>query len=101
MPVGERFSLDGDECCSGGVASRPSGTNGQPRLRGRVGGGAHTCVGFALRCRSTDHGRQPGVGGGHRGFITNDAFPPGAEQRVSDFADLIAIAIANVKRERN
>jgi len=37
------------------------------------------------------------VGGRDRGFFTIRCLSPGAEQRVSDFADLIAIGIANVQ----
>ena len=69
MPVGERFSLNGQSVAAAVWTNRPRRTNGQPRLRCRDGSGAHTCVGFALRCRSPDRGRQPCVGSGSRGFV--------------------------------
>ena len=95
MPVGERFSLEGESIAamvqrSGRVARMDS----------------HDCASGSAAARIRALGLVSGVGApimaGSRvwgvaiaGSSRSDAFPPSAERRVSDFADLITIAIAN------
>ena len=96
MPVGERSSLDGDNVAA---MVRRSGR------AARMGSHDHAAGAAAARIRALglcwlsepDRGGQPGVGSGRRGFVATRRLPPSAEQQVSDFADLIAIAIANVQ----
>ena len=93
MPVGERFSLDGRSVAAavwrtGRVARMDSHdyAAAAPRIRAlglRSGVGAPIMVGGQV------------WGAAVAGSARSDAFPPSAEQRVSDFADLITIAIAN------
>jgi signal transduction histidine kinase len=97
MPVGERFSLDGDSVAA--MVRRSGQAARMDNHDGAAGAAAARIRGLGLRS---------GVGGpivvdnrmwgvAVAGSSRSDAFPPGAEQRVSDFADLIAIAIANVQ----
>jgi signal transduction histidine kinase len=95
MPVGEHFSLDGDS-----VAAAVWRTGRAARMDTHEGGAGSAAA------RIRELGLTSGVGapimaGGQvwgvavAGSSRSDAFPPSAEQRVSDFADLITIAIAN------
>jgi signal transduction histidine kinase len=97
MPVGERFSLDGDSVAA---MVRDSGRAARMDSHDQAAGAA------AARIRAL--GLRSGVGApimaGSRvwgaaiaGSSRSDAFPPDAERRVSDFADLITIAIANAQ----
>jgi signal transduction histidine kinase len=97
MPVGERFSLDGEN------------VTGMVRRSGRaVRMDSHDQAAGAAAARIRALGLRSGVGApivvdnrlwgvAVAGSSRSDAFPPSAEQRVSDFADLIAIGIANVQ----
>jgi signal transduction histidine kinase len=97
MPVGERFSLDGEN-----IAAMVRET-GRPA---RMDSHDHASGSAAARIRAL--GLTAGIGApvmadsrvwgvAVAGSSRPDAFPPGAEQRVSDFADLITIAIANAQ----
>ena len=97
MPVGERFSLDGDNVAA---MVRRSGR------AARMGSHDHAAGAAAARIRALGLCSAVGApivvdnrvwGVAVAGSSRPDAFPPSAEQRVSDFADLIAIAIANVQ----
>ena len=97
MPVGERFSLDGEsvaaEVWRAGRAARMDSHDyaaGSAAARIRALG-LRSGVGAPITVDSRVWGVA--VAGSSR----TNAFPPGAERRVSDFADLIAIAIANVQ----
>jgi signal transduction histidine kinase len=97
MPVGERFSLEGESIAAAvGRVGRPFRMDSHDYAAGSA----------AARIRSL--GLSSGVGApivvdnrvwgvAVAGSSRPNAFPPSAEQRVSDFADLIAIAIANVQ----
>jgi signal transduction histidine kinase len=95
MPVGERFSLDGENIAamvqrSGRVARMDSHDHASGSAAARIRAlGLTSGVGAPIMVGSRVWGAA--VAGSSR----SDAFPPGAEQRVSDFADLITIAIAN------
>ena len=95
MTVGERFSLDGDSVAamvlrSGGAARMDSHDNADGAAAARIRElGLRSAVGAPIVVDSRVWGAA--VAGSSR----SDAFPPSAEQRVSDFADLITIAIAN------
>ena len=95
MPVGERFSLDGQS-----VAAAVWRTGRAARMD------SHDYAAGSAAARIRALGLASGVGapimaGGQvwgaaiAGSSRSDAFPPSAEQRVSDFADLITVAIAN------
>jgi signal transduction histidine kinase len=95
MPVGERFSLDGEN-----IAAMVRRTGRAARMD------SHEHASGPAAARIRELGLTSGVGapimaGGQvwgaavAGSSRSDAFPPDAEQRVSDFADLITIAIAN------
>jgi signal transduction histidine kinase len=97
MPVGERFSLDGQS-----VAAAVWRTGRAARMD------SHQDAAGTAAARIRALGLRSGVGApivvdnrlwgvAVAGSSRSDAFPPDAEQRVSDFADLIAIAIANVQ----
>jgi signal transduction histidine kinase len=97
MPVGERFSLEGEN-----IVAMVQRTGRGARMDSHD----HASGSAAARIRAL--GLTSGVGApimaGSRvwgaavaGSSRSDAFPPDAEQRVSDFADLITIAIANVQ----
>ena len=97
MPVGERFPLDGENIVAmvrhGGRAVRMdshdhAGGSAAARIRAL---GLCSAVGAPIVVGNRVWGVA--IAGSSR----PDAFPPGAEQRVSDFADLIGIAIANVQ----
>jgi signal transduction histidine kinase len=95
MPVGERFSLDGQSVAAAvlrtGRAARMDShdyTAGSAAARIRALG-LCSAVGAPIMAGSQVWGAA--IAGSSR----SDAFPPSAEQRVSDFADLITIAIAN------
>jgi signal transduction histidine kinase len=95
MPVGERFSLDNENVAA--MVWR----QGRPA---RMDSHDHAAGSAAARMRAL--GLSSGVGApimvdnrvwgvAVAGSSRSDAFPPSAEQRVSDFADLVATAIAN------
>ena len=95
MPVGERFSLDGQS-----VAAAVWRTGRAARMD------SHDYAAGSAAARIRALGLRSGVGApimagsqvwgaAIAGSSRSDAFPPSAEQRVSDFADLITIAIAN------
>ena len=97
MPVGERFSLEGENIAA---MVRENGRAARMDSHDHASGSA------AARIRAL--GLTAGIGApvmaGSRvwgaaiaGSSRSDAFPPGAERRVSDFADLITIAIANAQ----
>jgi signal transduction histidine kinase len=97
MPVGERFSLEGEN-----IAAMVRETGRAARMDSHD----HASGSAAARIRAL--GLTAGIGApvmaGSRvwgaaiaGSSRYDAFPPGAERRVSDFADLITIAIANAQ----
>jgi signal transduction histidine kinase len=95
MPVGERFSLDGQSVAAAvwrtGRAARMdshdyAAGSASARIRAL---GLCSAVGAPIMAGSQVWGAA--IAGSSR----SDAFPPSAEQRVSDFADLITIAIAN------
>ena len=97
MPVGERFSLDGDSIAAAvwraGRAARMDSHDyaaGSAAARIRALG---LCSGVGAPIMVDSRVWGVAVAGSSR----PNAFPPSAEQRVSDFADLIAIAIANVQ----
>jgi signal transduction histidine kinase len=97
MPVGERFSLEGENIVatvqrSGRVARMDSHEHASGSAAARIRAlGLTSGVGAPIMAGSRVWGAA--VAGSSR----SDAFPPGAEQRVRDFADLITIAIANVQ----
>jgi signal transduction histidine kinase len=97
MPVGERFSLDGESVAAavwraGRAARMDSHDYAAGSAAARIRAlGLRSGVGAPIMVDSRVWGVA--VAGSSR----TNAFPPGAEQRVSDFADLIAIAIANVQ----
>jgi signal transduction histidine kinase len=97
MPVGERFSLDGESIAAmvrhnGRAARMDSHDHAAGSAAARIRAlGLSSGVGAPIMVDSRVWGVA--VAGSSR----SDAFPPSAEQRVSDFADLIAIAIANVQ----
>jgi signal transduction histidine kinase len=97
MPVGERFSLDGETIAAAvwrdGRAARMDthdGAAGSAAARIRALG---LCSGVGAPIMFDRRVWGVAVAGSSR----SNAFPPSAEQRVSDFADLIAIAIANAQ----
>jgi signal transduction histidine kinase len=97
MPVGERFSLDGDNVAA---MVRRSGRAARMGTHDHAAGTAAARIRALGLCSAVAapivvDNRVWGVA--VAGSSRPDAFPPGAEQRVSDFADLIAIAIANVQ----
>ena len=95
MPVGERFSLDGESVAArvwqtGRVARMDSHDNASGSAAARIRAlGLCSAVGAPIVAGGQVWGAA--IAGSSR----SDAFPPSAEQRVSDFADLITIAIAN------
>jgi signal transduction histidine kinase len=95
MPVGEHFSLDGENLVAmvwrdGHVARMDSDNYAAGSVAARIWGlGLRSGVGAPVVVDNRVWGVA--IAGSSR----SDAFPPSAEQRVSDFADLIAIAIAN------
>src|SRR5258708_8079757 len=97
MPVGDRFSLDGENVAamvrdSGGAARMDSHDHAAGAAAARIRAlGLRSAVGAPIVVDSRVWGAA--IAGSSR----SDAFPPGAEQRVSDFADLIAIGIANIQ----
>jgi signal transduction histidine kinase len=95
MPVGERFSLDGQSVAAAvwrtGRAARMDSHDyaaGSAAARIRALG---LCSGVGAPIMAGSQVWGAAIAGSSR----SDAFPPSAEQRVSDFADLITIAIAN------
>ena len=95
MPVGERFSLDGQSVAAAvwrtGRAARMDSHDyaaGSAAARMRALG-LCSAVGAPIMAGSQVWGAA--IAGSSR----SDAFPPSAERRVTDFADLITIAIAN------
>ena len=97
MPVGEHFSLEGENIAAmvrhNGRAARMDSHNhaaGSAAARIRALG---LCSGVGAPIMVDSRVWGAAVAGSSR----SHAFPPDAEQRVSDFADLIAIAIANVQ----
>src|ERR1700736_271318 len=97
MPVGERFSLDGDSIAAAVWRARRAArmdshdyAAGSAAARIRALG---LCSGVGAPIMVDSRVWGVAVAGSSR----PNAFPPSAEQRVSDFADLIAIAIANVQ----
>ena len=99
MPVGERFSLDGDNVAA---MVRRSGR------AARMGSHDHAAGSAAARIRALGLCSAVGApivvdnrvwGVAVAGSSRPDAFPPSAEQRVSDFADLIAIANVQARAE--
>jgi signal transduction histidine kinase len=97
MIVGERFSLDGENIAA---MVRRSGRAARMDSYEHAGGSVATRVRELGLCSGVG---APIVidsrvwGAAVARSSRSDAFPPSAEQRVSDFADLIAIAIANVQ----
>jgi signal transduction histidine kinase len=97
MPVGERFSLDGESVAAavwrvGRAARMDSHDYAAGSAAARIRAlGLRSAVGAPIMVDSCMWGVA--VAGSSR----TNAFPPEAEQQVSDFADLIAIAIANVQ----
>jgi signal transduction histidine kinase len=95
MPVGERFSLDGQSVAAavwrtGRAARMDSHEDASGSAAARIRAlGLCSAVGAPIMAGSQVWGAA--IAGSSR----SDAFPPSAEQRVSDFADLITIAIAN------
>ena len=95
MPVGERFSLDGESVAAavwrtGRAARMDSHDYAAGSAAARIRAlGLCSAVGAPIMAGSQVWGAA--IAGSSR----SDAFPPSAEQRVSDFADLITIAIAN------
>ena len=95
MPVGERFSLDGQSVAAavwrtGRAARMDSHEDAAGSAAARIRAlGLRSAVGAPIMAGSQVWGAA--IAGSSR----SDAFPPSAEQRVSDFADLITIAIAN------
>ncbi|MBO0863715.1 MAG: GAF domain-containing sensor histidine kinase, partial [Mycobacterium sp.] len=97
MPVGERFSLDGENIAA------------MVRRHGRVARmDSHDHATGSAAARIRELGLRSGIGApivvDNRvwgaaivGSSRADAFPSDAEQRVSDFADLVATAIANAQ----
>jgi signal transduction histidine kinase len=97
MPVGEHFSLDGENIVA------------MVRRHGRVARiDSHDHAAGSAAARIRELGLRSGVGApivvdnrvwgaAIAGSSRSDAFPPDAEQRVSDFADLVATAIANAQ----
>jgi signal transduction histidine kinase len=97
MPVGDRFSLDGDTIVAAvrrhGRAARMDSHDdavGSTAARVRAMG---LCSGVGAPIMVDRHVWGVAVAGSSQPH----AFPPSAEQRLTDFADLIAIAIANVQ----
>lgn len=95
MPVGERFPLEGEN-----IAALVQRTGRVARMD------SHEHASGPAAARIRELGLTSGVGApimasgqvwgvAVAGSSRSDAFPQGAEQRVSDFADLITIAIAN------
>jgi len=97
MPVGERFSLDGENIVAmvrhnGRAARMDSHDHAAGSAAARIRAlGLSSAVGAPIVVDNRVWGVA--IAGSSR----SDAFPPSAEQRVSDFADLIATAIANVQ----
>ncbi|HEY2087764.1 MAG TPA: GAF domain-containing protein [Mycobacterium sp.] len=95
MPVGESFSLNGESVAAtvwrtGRVARMDSHDYASGSAAARIRAlGLTSGVGAPIMAGSQVWGAA--IAGSSR----SDAFPPNAEQRVSDFADLITIAIAN------
>ena len=97
MPVGEHFSLEGESIAamvrrSGRVARMDSHDHASGSAAARIRElGLTSGVGAPIMAGSQVWGAA--IAGSSR----SDAFPASAEQRVSDFADLITIAIANAQ----
>jgi signal transduction histidine kinase len=97
MPVGERFSLDGDSIAAAvWRAGRAARMDSHDYAAGSAAARIRTLglcsgVGAPIMVDSRVWGAAIA------GSSIRNAFPSGAEQRVSDFADLIAIAIANAQ----
>jgi signal transduction histidine kinase len=97
MPVGERFSLDGENVAamvrdSGRAARMDSHDHASGSAAARIRAlGLRSAVGAPIMAGSRVWGAA--IAGSSR----SDAFPPGAKRRVADFADLITIAIANAQ----
>jgi signal transduction histidine kinase len=97
MPVGECFSLDGESVAamvlrSGRAARMDSYEYAAGSASARIRAlGLTSAVGAPIVAGGRVWGAA--IAGSSR----SDAFPPSAEQRVSDFADLIAIAVANAQ----
>jgi signal transduction histidine kinase len=95
MPVGEYFALDGQSVAAavwrtGRAARMDSHDYAAGSAAARIRAlGLCSAVGAPIMAGSQVWGAA--VAGSSR----TDAFPPSAEQRVSDFADLITVAIAN------
>jgi signal transduction histidine kinase len=95
MPVGERFSLDGQSVAAavwrtGRAARMDSYEDATGSAAARIRAlGLCSAVGAPIMAGGQVWGAATA------GSSRSDAFPPTAEQRVSDFADLITIAIAN------
>jgi signal transduction histidine kinase len=97
MPVGERFWLEGESVAA------------MVRRRGRAArmdSHDHAAGSAAARTRALGLSSAVGApimvgsrvwGAAIAGSSRSDAFPPNAEQRVRDFADLITIATANAQ----
>ncbi len=97
MPAGERFSLDGQNVVA---MVRRDGRAVRMDSHDHAGGSAAARIRALGLCSAVGAPIVVGDrvwGAAIAGSSRPDAFPPGAEQRVSDFADLIAIAIANVQ----
>jgi signal transduction histidine kinase len=97
MPVGERFSLDGENVAAmvrrhGRVARMDSYDHAAGSAAARMRAlGLRSAVGAPIMADNRVWGVA--VAGSSR----SDAFPPGAEQRVGHFADLVATAVANAQ----
>ena len=95
MPVGERFSLDGQSVAAavwrtGRAARMDSHDYAAGSAAARI-----RALGLSSAVGAPIMGGSQVWGAAIAGSSRSDAFPPSAEQRVSDFADLITIAIAN------
>jgi signal transduction histidine kinase len=97
MPVGERFSPDGESIAAAvWRARRPARMDSHDYAAGSAAARIRAlglCSGVGAPVMVDSRVWGVAVAGSSR----PNAFPPSAEQRVSDFADLIAIAIANVQ----
>ena len=97
MPVGEHFSLDGDSVVEmvrrdGRVARMDSHDHATGSAAARVRAlGLHSGVGAPI----VVDGRLWGVA--IVGSSRRASFPPDTEERLTDFADLAAMAVANVQ----
>jgi signal transduction histidine kinase len=97
MPVGEHFSLDGESIAAAvWRAGRPARMDSHGYATGSAAARVRAlglCSGVGAPIMVDSRVWGVAVAGSSR----TNAFPPDAEQRVSDFADLIAIAMANIQ----